>query len=340
MSAELTFFWGLILLFSSLAITNISAPDPKKAYEPSKIWKDTNGNPINAHGAGILEHQGTFYLFGEIKKGRTWLVPNQNWECYRVQASGISCYSSRDLVNWQYEGVALAPNTTNPKHDLHLTKVIERPKVIYNQQTKKFVMWMHVDSETYGYSQAGVAVSDRPTGPFTYLGSVKPNGNMARDLTVFKDDDEKAYLIFASEMNKTLHITLLSGDYLQPTSLEKRILKNQAREAPAVFKYQHKYFLITSACTGWSPNPATYAVADALLGEWRQMGNPCVGPNAETTFQSQSTFILPMPSNKDAFIFMADRWNKTDLENSQYVWLTLKMQHNQPQIRWENTWHL
>lgn len=199
---------------------------------------------------------------------------------------------------------------------------------------------MHVDSETYGYSQAGVAVSDRPTGPFTYLGSVKPNGNMARDLTVFKDDDEKAYLIFASEMNKTLHITLLSGDYLQPTSLEKRILKNQAREAPAVFKYQHKYFLITSACTGWSPNPATYAVADALLGEWRQMGNPCVGPNAETTFQSQSTFILPMPSNKDAFIFMADRWNKTDLENSQYVWLTLKMQHNQPQIRWENTWHL
>lgn len=196
---------------------------------------------------------------------------------------------------------------------------------------------MHVDSETYGYSQAGVAVSDSPTGPFRYLGSVKPNGNMSRDLTVFKDTDGKAYLIFASEMNKTMHVNLLSDDYLTPTAQEKRILIDQHREAPAMFKHQNKYYLITSACTGWSPNPATYAVADAPQGEWQQMGNPCVGPGAETTFESQSSFVLPFPGKKDKFIFMADRWNKTDLENSRYVWLPLEMVNGRPEIRGINT---
>jgi hypothetical protein len=96
------------------------------------------------------------------------------------------------LVNWKNEGIALLSNTTDSTHDLHLSKVIERPKVIYNSKTRQFVMWMHVDSETYSYSQAGVAVSNQPNGPYRYLGSVKPNGYMSRDMTLYQDDDEKA----------------------------------------------------------------------------------------------------------------------------------------------------
>jgi len=48
---------------------------------------------INAHGAGVLFHNGVYYLYGEIKKGKTWLVPGQTWEDYRVPAGGVSCYS-------------------------------------------------------------------------------------------------------------------------------------------------------------------------------------------------------------------------------------------------------
>jgi hypothetical protein len=76
-------------------------------------------------------------LFGEIKKGKTWLVPGQSWECYRVPAGGISCYSSKDLSTWKYEGVALAPVIGDPLNDIDTSKVIERPKVIYNKTTKK-----------------------------------------------------------------------------------------------------------------------------------------------------------------------------------------------------------
>lgn len=297
-------------------------------------WKDTDGNLINAHGAGVLYYDKTYYLFGEIKKGTTWFVPNQSWEDYRVPAGGVSCYSSQDLQRWKYEGIALASVKGDPSSDVDTSKVIERPKVIFNSATKKFVMWMYIDKNDYSYSQAGVAISDYPTGPYQYLRSVKPNGDMSRDMTVFKDDDDKAYLIFSSESNKTMCVCLLSDDYLSPTKTFSRTLVDRKREAPAMFKDQGKYYLITSDCTGWSPNAATYAVADAPLGPWKEYNNPCVGPNANTTFQSQSTFVLPVAGMKNSYIFMADRWNKTDLEDSRYIWLPLHVKNNKVVIQW------
>ena len=101
-----------------------------------------------------------------------------------------------------------------------------------------------------------------------------------------------------------------------------------------MFKNDGKYYLITSDCTGWSPNAATYAIADAPLGPWKEHGNPCVGPEAATTFQSQSTFVLPLEGKTNGFIFMADRWNKFDLEDSRYIWLPLSVENNEVIIKW------
>jgi Glycosyl hydrolases family 43 len=305
---------------------------PKKPFFNEGVWNDTGGKPINAHGAGILYYDGAYYLFGEIKKGKTWLVANQNWEDYRVPAGGVSCYSSRDLVNWKYEGVALTPVVGDTSSDIDTGRVIERPKVLYNRRTKKFVMWMHVDANDYSYSQAGIAVSNSPQGPYTYLGSLKPNGQMVRDMTLYKDIDDRAYLIYASESNKTMQVCLLTDDYLTPSARFTRITSAHDREAPAIFFANNKYYLITSGCSGWSPNPATYATADSLLGEWKQYGNPCKGAGAENTFQSQSTFIVPLPGDTATFIFMADRWNKSNLEASGYLWLPLKMVNGKPVI--------
>jgi hypothetical protein len=304
-------------------------PMPNKS-----IWKDTKGNPINAHGGGLLLHNGTYYWFGEIKKGKTWLVPGQQWEDYRVPAGGISCYSSKNLTQWKYEGVTLPSIIGQPDHDLDTSKVVERPKVIYNKKTKKFVMWMHVDANDYGYAQSGVAISDKPQGPYKYMGSIKPNGQMSRDMTLYKDDDDKAYLIYSSESNKTMHVCLLNDDYLSPTTTYTRITSAHNREAPAVFKYNKKYYLITSDCTGWSPNPATYAMADSLLGEWTQMGNPCEGKSADSTFGAQSTFIISVTGQRNTFLFMADVWNKINLQDSRYIWLPIKMVANKPIIKW------
>ena len=63
--------------------------------------------------------------------------------------------------------------------------VLERPKVLRNPQTGKFVMWMHIDSGDYELARLGVAVSDNPHGPFRYQGSFRPHGQQSRDFTVF-----------------------------------------------------------------------------------------------------------------------------------------------------------
>jgi lysophospholipase L1-like esterase len=302
---------------------------------PGGGWEDIEGNYINAHGAGVMFHDGVYYLYGEIKKGKTRLVPGQNWEDYRVDAGGVSCYSSRDLVHWNNEGVALATDRADTASDLYIGRVIERPKVIYNSRTRQYVMWMHIDRDDYGYARAGVAVSERPQGPFRYLGSVRPNGQMSRDMTVFQDGDGRAYLIYSSEGNATMQVCLLSADYLSLTPMYKRILIGQNREAPAVFHAGGKYYLITSLCSGWDPNAARVAVADSMLGEWVQEGNPCVGEDSATTFLSQSTYVLPLGG--DRFLFMADRWNKTNLQRSGYLWVPFSVRGGRIEIREEDT---
>jgi hypothetical protein len=252
-------------------------------------------------------------------------VPGQDWEDDRVPAGGVACYISKDLLKWRYESIALPATTMDPENDLDTGRVIERPKVIYNEKTRKFVMWLHIDKPDYSLARAGVAVSERPEGPYQYAGSLRPNGEESRDMTLFKDDDDKAYLVYSSEQNNTMHICLLSEDYLSPTKYYNRILINQRREAPALFKYEGKYFLITSLCSGWSPNAALYSVADSLMGKWENRGNPCSGPGADTSFGLQSSFVLPVNAMTGSFIFMADRWNKINLSNSGYLWLPFQI---------------
>lgn len=308
---------------------------------PGIVWNDTDGNPINAHGGGVMYHNGTYYWYGEYKGDSTYRLEQiTNWECWRADAGGVSCYSSEDLINWKFESLALPSTREDKQSDLHPSQVIERPKVIYNEKTKKFVMWMHIERPDYQKGCAGVAVSDSPAGPFTYLGSFKPNGGDSRDQTIFKDDDGRAYQIYSSEWNATLCIGLLNDEYTQHTGIYTRNFINLYREAPAVFKHNNKYYLVTSGCTGWDPNVAGCAVADSMLGTWENIGNPCMGKDADSTYFAQSTFVLPVEGKKDLYIAMFDRWNKTNLIDSRYVWLPLTFKNGLPVIEWKESWTL
>ena len=330
-------------LFACLFVFYISActRTHHSGIVPGAVWYDTEGNPINAHGGGIMYHDGIYYWYGEYKGDSTYLLDwVKTWECSRADAGGISCYSSKDLVNWSFEGIVLPTVPQDTQSDLHPSQVIERPKVIYNDKTKKFVMWMHIESPDYEKAHAGVAISDSPTGLFTYLGSFKPNGGDSRDQTIFKDDDGRAYQIYASEWNNTLYIGLLNDEYTQHTGVYTRNFINQSREAPAVFKYQGKYYLISSGCTGWDPNVAECAVADSMLGEWKVIGNPCTGEGADSTYYAQSTFVFPIAGRKGQFVAMFDRWNKADLIDSRYIWLPLTFQNDEPVIEWKKEWTL
>lgn len=318
-------------------------------FNTDQDWKDNEGNTIQAHGGGILYAENRYYWYGENKDIETNIIPTiPAWESdydpniksyiYRTDIIGVSCYVSDDLISWKNEGIVLAAEDKDYTHDLFYKNVLERPKVIYNEKTKKYVMWFHVDTSNYQYARAGVAISDSPTGPFNYIGSIQPNEQMSRDLTLFKDDDERAYLIYSSEANSTMHITLLTADYLTPTKIYTRNFVNQFREAPTLFKHKNRYYIITSGCSGWDPNEAEYAIADDILGKWDRIGNPFVGKNNKTTFFSQSTHVLKIEGQKNRYLFMADTWKKENLRESGYLWLSFSVENERIKIEWQDDW--
>jgi hypothetical protein len=139
-----------------------------------------------------------------------------------------------------------------------------------------------------------------------------------------------------------LHISKLSDDFLSPAGKFIRVLPGRFNEAPAMLKFHGRYFLFTSDCTGWSPNPARLLAADSIFGNWEELGNPCFGTGEQiaNTFNSQSTFILPVQSKVDAFIFMADRWNPQNAIDGRYVWLPIEFRHDVPMFAWHDEWDL
>ena len=352
-------------------------------FAPGAIWPDNNGVHINAHGGGILLDQGIYYWFGEHKVAG----PAGN----RAEV-GVHVYSSKDLYHWKDEGIALAVSTDRAS-EITRGCVLERPKVIRNPKTGKYVMWFHLELRGQGYraARSGVAVCDTPAGPYKYLGSFRPNagvwpenvpaeekrpltaeelaslrshvfnggsipghltselfrrdfagGQMSRDMTLFVDDDGSAYQIYASEENSTIQISLLSGDYLHSAGRYVRVFPGGFNEAPAMFKRDGKYYLITSGTHGWAPCDARLGVADSIWGPWKALGNPCVGPLEQTkiTFESQSTFVLPAPGKTGAFIFMADRWRPKNPIDGRYVWLPIVFREGHPTIGWMDEWDL
>lgn len=314
---------------SAETTTALASPPP---FRPGELWPDTSGVPINAHGAGFLFHNGTYYWFGEFKTAG----PGGN-----VANVGVSVYASRDLYHWKNEGIALKVSD-NPSSDIVKGCVIERPKVLYNARTKTFVMWFHLELKGQGYraARAGVATSKSPTGPYTFLRDFRPDGEMSRDMTLFQDDDGKAYLITTSENNQTQHLSELTPDFLDTTGHYTRILAHKALEGEAIFKWKGHYFYIGSHTTGWAPNPAFAAVADKLSGPWKELGNPCRGPGAELTFGAQSTYVLPVAGKPGAFIFIADRWRPRNAIDGRYVWLPITLDDDSFTIQWRPAWDL
>jgi unsaturated chondroitin disaccharide hydrolase len=309
------------------SINTASGIKNKNSFRPGDVWTDNNGTPINAHGGGVLYSSNKYYWFGE-KRGR-------------VASEGVSVYSSDDLYNWKNEGIALALEG-DTSSEISRGCIIERPKVIYNEKTHKYVMWFHLELKRQGYraARAAVAVSDKVSGPYKYLGSFRPNGNMSRDMNLFVDDDGSAYQIYSSRDNYDLRVVKLTDDYLHATTSDS-MLFSLHREAPSIFKYKGQYFLFTSGCTGWTPNMASVHTSTSIWGPWKQFsGTPLEGPNADSTYGGQSTYILPVQGKEGAFIFMADRWNPRNLTDSRYLWLPIQFNNGMLYINWMTEWKL
>lgn len=296
-------------------------------------FKDADNKPVNAHGGMILEWKNQYYWYGEFKTGQTvrirqTMADGKSYEVHRLDFAGISCYRSKDLQTWHCCGLALEACPEDRSSDLHPGGVVERPRVIYHAGSQRFVMYMHIDSPDYSKAALGVAVADRPEGPFRYLYGFRPCECDSRDFTLWQDKDTgAAYVLFSSDWNSTLRIARLTDDYLQCTGTFTEAFVGCYREAPVIFRENGQLFCITSGCTGWAPNAAAWATAAQPEGPWRLFGNPCLGNDADKTFGGQATCSVMYQGQR---YILADVWNSEDLAASTYIWMLCDMQSGQP----------
>ncbi|MBK0383078.1 family 43 glycosylhydrolase [Pedobacter sp. SD-b] len=310
---------------------------------PYKEWEDTDGKPINAHSAGVYFENGFYYWLGESK-----LNFNENTS---FADGGVAVYKSKDLINWQNMGLVLSVDYNNSQSDISYGCRIQRPKVVYNASTKKYVMifklFLKGGGVELGYN--GVATADKITGPFTYVSKFIAASpvNGSGDFALYQAPNGDLYHFTVRKSDRVFVKAKMSDDYLSPATAYvpcPGIASNT--EGPAIFYKDGIYHLLASGSSGWDPNPARYYTSNSIDGPWTNGGNPCVGTNPlsgfgpEKTFGGQPTFILKVEGADNQYIALCDVWRPTTPTKSTYIWLPFRVKNNKFILTWLDKWNL
>ncbi len=335
------------------------------AIYPGQPWLDTEGKRIQAHGGSVMYLDGTYYWYGENKEKTDGKNGIWHW--------GVRCYSSKDLYNWKDEGVIIPPDLDDPTSSMHPTAYMDRPHIIYNYKTKKFVCWlknMHDD----GSQSETIMTADHILGPYTKVKQdVRPLGMNAGDFDLAVAEDGKAYYYY-ERVHSELICADLNEEYTDVTGYYSTHFPHNhppyVREAPAHFRRKGKHYLITSGTTGYLPNPSEVAVADSWHGPYTVLGNPHVDDASDTSFHSQISSVFQVQGKKDLFIAVADRWAPDHMHieyeeyraiydgifegipgevedarafntsEAEYVWLPLRFDGDMVYIDWKDEWRI
>jgi hypothetical protein len=285
-------------------------------------WFDHQGKVVSAHGANIIKDNGRFYLFGEAHTDTSNAFV------------GFNCYSSADLNNWKFEGVALPVQSSGK---LGPNRVGERPKVMKSPSTGEYIMYMHADTLGYRDQFVGYATSNKITGPYTFRGPLLFNGKPIKkwDMGTFQDKDGSGYvLLHGGDIYK------LSDDYRSITEQVNKAMTS-GFESPLIFRKDSMYYFMGSDLTGWERNDNYYYTATSLKGPWTRRG--FFAPKGSLTWNSQCTFVLPVEGSKDTtFMYMGDRWSfPRQASAATYVWQPLKVDGTSISMpRYQEAWNI
>ena len=344
------------------------------SIRPGRIWLDTNGKRIQAHGGGIICVDDKFYWYGENKEKTINYHGIWHW--------GVRLYSSTDLYNWTDEGIICRPETDDKDSPLHPESKMDRPHILHNEKTGKYVMWMKIMGPN-DIQYMVVAQADSIKGPFLIVNKkIHPGGMNSGDFDLVKLDDGKAYIVFDRVHYDMIAMTL-TDDYLDTTVEYSehyyRRCPPYVREAPAVFFRKGKGFIFTSGTTSYFPNQSEIATFDNLHGEWTVLGDPHVDDKKHTSFDSQICSVFKHPKIDDLYIAMADRWlvdlpddmpdmtkvyatmfddecdnkikemykdlsldslSKFNTSLADYVWLPIVFENDIPRLYWQDEWKI
>ena len=287
------------LFLSLLALTCLSA-----AAQHNPILPELHADP------DIIADGGRYYIYSTTDGAAGW------------GGYYFTCYSSKDLKKWEYEGIILdvlkdtkwARNKGNA-----WAPAIEK-------KNGKFYFYFSADQ---GERKAiGVAVSDSPTGPFRDLGhpivDKRPEGQMNGqqiDVDVFTDEDGQSYLYWGNGYmaGAKLNSDMTSIDTTTIVRMTPRggSLKDyQYREAPYVFKRKGIYYFLWSVDDTGSPNyHVAYGTSTSPLGPIKVADEPVILQQRpdQKIYGTAHNSVLQIPG-KDKWYIVYHRINPAYLD--------------------------
>ena len=274
-----------------------------------QLWRTTTGDVVQAHAPGFLRVNDIWYMCGE-DRSRQW-------------NPDVNLYSSADLKTWTFEKKIIQNGVTTS--ELGRTRMIERPKLLYNAKTGKYLVWCHYESRNYGASEAACFESDSVNGIYKYVWSGRPLGVKSRDCNVFQDSNGTAYFISTTEENQHLGLFRLSDDYHEAVE-HTQLFSFQRREAPAIIKLPDgRYFMFNSACSGWEPNQCKWSTTMDLKDGWTRLAN--VGNSI--AYDTQAAAILEIKGTKTTtYLYVGDRWQDPGLAESKTIIFPVTFQND------------
>ena len=271
------------------------------SVRPGQVWCDTDGKPIQAHGFQICEIDGTYYWYGE-NKADALLGTNRMF-------GGVRCYSSKDFYNWKDEGLILAPEEHDHLSPIHYSQKLERPHIIRNPRTGKFILWAKSQADD-GYF--AIFQADRFKGPYTFVRNLQPEGYGVGDFDMYVDPQTGRGYVWFERPHWELICAELTDDMTDVTDVFSEhfigLKPPFTREAPAHFQLGDKHYVFTSGTTGYTSNPSEVAVFDDYHGAYHTLGDPHVGDSTASSFNSQITGVIRIPGKKNLWVALADRW--------------------------------
>ncbi len=210
---------------------------------------------------------------GVIFNNQFWVYPTYSAK-YEQQVF-LDAFSSKDLQTWKKH-----PRIIDTSAVKWAKKAMWAPAII--QKNGKYYLFFSANDVHEGeVGGIGVAVSNRPEGPFKDLlgkpliGEIH-NGAQPIDQYVFRDADGQYYMIYGGWGH--CNIVKLKPDFsgLLPFTnkeLYKEITPKDYVEGPTMFVRNKKYYFMWSE-GGWGgPNyRVAYAMSDSALGPFERIG--------------------------------------------------------------------
>lgn len=320
------------------------------SIKPGQPWRDTKGELIQTHGGSLIYHNEVFYWYGEDK---TTYIPGQP-----VWHAGVRLYSSKDMYNWTDEGTIL-PVSKDYKNPMHPERIMDRPHIIFNHRTQKFVMWVKfagTEEDRWDWSKQymGIYVSEKITDTFEFVHTIRPLGMEMGDFDLWVDErDGKAYF-YADRVHTEVIIADLTDDYLNVTGYYSSHFPHPqppiSREAPCFFKKEDNYYIISSGTTGYNPNPTEVAVSKLMHGPYEVQGEFCTMDAKKTSFDCQFSSVFKHPTRYGLYIAVGDRWmaktievdkrEEAETKEATYVWLPIRFNGEFAYVEWVDEWNL